>query len=174
MCNKILWKYTFFKKNWSYFQDLEKGFFSTSLQEIVRGETRISFLYIFFFSLSWKTLVCKNTYLSVKKAFSVRPEQAVATAITKVVIPKVEWIGTKAARKEAVADSQHNKSRKLKNPTTNCNRKSKLIFHIFFFWLPLFGVEVQKRKYNVFFFHYSQVSGEKIRITQPWNNRKSR
>ena len=29
-------------------------------------------------------------YLSVKKAFSVRPEQAVATAITKVVIPKVE------------------------------------------------------------------------------------
>ena len=72
-------------------------------------------------------------YLSVKKAFSVRPEQAVATAITKVVIPKVEWIGTKAARKEAVADSQHNKRIKLKNPTTNCKRKNLLIIR----YIPL-------------------------------------
>ena len=115
------------------FKIWKKVFFSTSLREIVRGETRIFFVHDFFLSFL-KTLVCKNTYLSVKKAFSVRPEQAVATAITKVVIPKVEWIGTKAARKEAVADSQHNKSRKLKNPTTNCNRKSKLIFPIFFYF----------------------------------------
>ena len=145
MCNKILWKYTFFKKNWSYFQDLEKGFFSTSLREIVRGETRIFFVHDFFLSFL-KTLVCKNTYLSVKKAFSVRPEQAVATAITKVVIPKVEWIGTKAARKEAVADSQHNKSRKLKNPTTNCNRKSKLIFPIFFILIAIIWGRSAKKK----------------------------
>ena len=48
-----------------------------------------------------------------------RPVQAVAMAMTKVVIPKVEWIGTRAARKDAVADSQHNKSKKLKKPTIN-------------------------------------------------------
>ena len=58
-------------------------------------------------------------YLSLKKAFSVNPAQAVATAMTKVEMPKVEWMGTKLARKVAVADSQHNSSRKLKKPTTN-------------------------------------------------------
>lgn len=58
-------------------------------------------------------------YLRVKNAFSVRPVQAVATAITKVEIPKVEWMGTKAALNEAVADSQHSNSRKLKKPTRN-------------------------------------------------------
>ena len=60
-----------------------------------------------------------HTYLRLKNAFSVRPVQAVAMAMTKVVIPKVEWIGTRAARKDAVADSQHNKSKKLKKPTIN-------------------------------------------------------
>ena len=64
-----------------------------------------------------------KTYLRVKNAFSVRPVQAVATAMTKVVIPKVEWIGTRAARNDAVADSQHNKSKKLKKPTINCKKR---------------------------------------------------
>ena len=60
-----------------------------------------------------------SSYLKVKKAFSVSPEQAVAIAITKVVIPNVECIGTRLARKEAVADSQHKSNRKLKKPTMN-------------------------------------------------------
>ena len=64
-----------------------------------------------------------HTYLRLKNAFSVRPVQAVAMAMTKVVIPKVEWIGTRAARKDAVADSQHNKSKKLKKPTINWKKR---------------------------------------------------
>ena len=47
------------------------------------------------------------------------PEQAAATASTKVEIPKVAWMGTSEARKEAVADSQHSNRMKLKKPTTN-------------------------------------------------------
>ena len=67
-----------------------------------------------------------HTYLRLKNAFSVRPVQAVAMAMTKVVIPKVEWIGTRAARKDAVADSQHNKSKKLKKPTINWKKRNTL------------------------------------------------
>ena len=67
-----------------------------------------------------------HTYLRLKNAFSVRPVQAVAMAMTKVVIPKVEWIGTRAARKDAVADSQHNKSKKLKKPTINWKKGDTL------------------------------------------------
>ena len=63
-------------------------------------------------------------YLSLKKAFSVRPVQAVATASQKVEIPKLVWMGTMAARKEAVADSQHKSSKKLKNPATNWKTKT--------------------------------------------------
>ena len=65
-----------------------------------------------------------------------RPVQAVAMAMTKVVIPKVEWIGTRAARKDAVADSQHNKSKKLKKPTINWKKGDKLMsvrLGLFFF-----------------------------------------
>ena len=58
-------------------------------------------------------------YLNSKKAFSVRPATAVAIAKRKVVVPKVEWIGTRAALKLAVADSQHRRTRKLKTPTRN-------------------------------------------------------
>ena len=36
---------------------------------------------------------------------------------------KVEWIGTRAARKYAGEDSQHNKSKKLKKPTINWEKK---------------------------------------------------
>ena len=68
-------------------------------------------------------------YLNVKNAFSVSPEQHVATAITKVVIPKVEWIGTRLARKEAVADSQHKSNKKLKKPTMNYKIKRIYIYH---------------------------------------------
>ena len=62
-------------------------------------------------------------YLRVKNAFSVSPAQAVAMAMTKVETPKVEWTGTRAARKEAVADSQQSRRRKLKKPTTNWKTK---------------------------------------------------
>ena len=65
-------------------------------------------------------------YLNVKNAFSVSPEQQVAIAITNVVIPNVEWIGTRLARNEAVADSQHKSNRKLKKPTINYNDKKKM------------------------------------------------
>jgi hypothetical protein len=66
------------------------------------------------------------TYLRVKNAFSVNPEQAVATAKMKVVTPKVEWMGTKLALNEAVADSQQSNNRKLKKPTTNWKMKKNL------------------------------------------------
>ena len=58
-------------------------------------------------------------YLRVKKAFSVSPVQAVATARTKVVRPKALWIGTRLALKAAVADSQQSRSKKLKKPAMN-------------------------------------------------------
>ena len=38
---------------------------------------------------------------------------------------KVEWIGTSAARKDGVADSQHNRSKKLKEPTINWKKGDK-------------------------------------------------
>ena len=55
----------------------------------------------------------------MKKAFSVSPVQAVATARTKVVSPKALWMGTRLALKAAVADSQQSSSKKLKNPAMN-------------------------------------------------------
>ena len=61
--------------------------------------------------------IFRYMYLNVKNACSVSPEQQVAIAITKVVMPKVECIGTRLARKDAVADSQHKSSKKLKKPT---------------------------------------------------------
>lgn len=71
------------------------------------------------------TIKSSKAYLRVKKAFSVSPEQAVAIAITKVVIPNVECIGTRLARKDAVADSQQRRSKKLKKPTMNWKSKMK-------------------------------------------------
>ena len=71
------------------------------------------------------TIKSSKAYLRVKKAFSVSPEQAVAIAITKVVIPNVECIGTRLARKDAVADSQQRRSKKLKKPTMNWKSKRK-------------------------------------------------
>lgn len=65
---------------------------------------------------------CPITYPSVKITFSVRPVTAAAMANMNVVRPKEAWIGTKDARKPAVAPSQHNNIRKLKNPTTNYKR----------------------------------------------------
>jgi len=46
------------------------------------------------------------------------PEQ-VATAMRKVVVPSVEWMGTMEALQEAVAEEQHISRRKLKRPETN-------------------------------------------------------
>lgn len=62
-----------------------------------------------------------DTYPSTSKTLSVRPVRQAATANMNVVRPKEAWIGTSAALKAAVAPSQHNKTRKLKNPTINCN-----------------------------------------------------
>ena len=39
---------------------------------------------------------------------------------------KVEWIGTRATCKDVVADSQHNKSKKLKKPTINWKKRNTL------------------------------------------------
>ena len=47
-----------------------------------------------------------------------------AMARTKVVRPKAEWIGTRLARKAAVADSQQSSNRKLKNPAMNWKNRT--------------------------------------------------
>lgn len=52
-------------------------------------------------------------------AFSVIPVRQVAIAMRKVMSPNVACTGTKAALKAAVLASQHNRIKKLKNPTTN-------------------------------------------------------
>lgn len=62
-------------------------------------------------------LFCTNPRLLM--AFSVMPVRQVAMAIRKVMSPNVACTGTKAALKAAVLASQHNRIKKLKNPTTN-------------------------------------------------------
>ena len=47
------------------------------------------------------------------------PAMQVATAMRKVVVPSVEWMGTIEALQEAVAEEQHISRRKLKRPETN-------------------------------------------------------
>lgn len=64
--------------------------------------------------------IVMHAYPTSKMIFSVNPTHAVAQAITNVMIPKVAWVGTKAALHAAVAPSQQRRMRKLKNPTTNC------------------------------------------------------
>ena len=66
-------------------------------------------------------------YLSSKKAFSVIPATAVATAKRKVVVPTVEWMGTRAALYLAVEDSQHRRRRKLNTPTRNWRRNRPMV-----------------------------------------------
>ena len=61
-----------------------------------------------------------KTYFNEKKAVSVNPTTAVTQAMIKVMIPKVECVGTSEARHAAVPPSQHNRIKKLKNPITNC------------------------------------------------------
>ena len=109
-----------------------------------------------------------HTYLRLKNAFSVRPVQAVAMAMTKVVIPKVEWIGTRAARKDAVADSQHNKSKKLKKPTINWKKRDKLMsvrLGLFFLWWFLIyfnikGFPYQESSKSFWKSFHSKIPGE--------------
>lgn len=67
--------------------------------------------------------MCTNPRLLM--AFSVMPVRQVAMAIRKVMSPNVACTGTKAALKAAVLASQHNRIKKLKNPTTNCTRGEK-------------------------------------------------
>ena len=57
--------------------------------------------------------------------FSVNPVRHVATAIKNVMSPKVAWIGTSAALQPAVLALQHNRIRKLKNPTTIYKQNQK-------------------------------------------------
>ena len=57
-----------------------------------------------------------------------RPVKHVAIASINVVIPNVEWIGTKNDLNAAVAPSQQSKIKKLKNPTTNCKKEKKKIY----------------------------------------------
>lgn len=59
------------------------------------------------------------TYPKAITIFSVNPVTAAAIANIKVVSPKDAWIGTSAVLNPAVAPSQHNRIRKLKNPITN-------------------------------------------------------
>ena len=66
--------------------------------------------------------VRSDTYDSEKNTFSVSPVRHAAMANMKVVRPKEAWIGTRDALKPAVAPSQHKRIRKLKKPTTNCQR----------------------------------------------------
>lgn len=63
------------------------------------------------------------TYDKSKNTFSVIPVRQAAIANINVVSPNDAWIGTKDALNAAVAPSQHNRTKKLKNPTTNWKRK---------------------------------------------------
>lgn len=73
-----------------------------------------------------------NTYVNVFHVFWVKPVKHVATASIKMVVPKEAWIGTNAVLHAAVAPSQHNSTKKLKNPNTNW--KNKLHFRKSFVW----------------------------------------
>lgn len=64
-----------------------------------------------------------NTYPRENIAFSVKPVTAAAMANMNVVNPNEACIGTKDALNPAVAPSQHRRTRKLKNPTTNWKEK---------------------------------------------------
>lgn len=61
-----------------------------------------------------------NTYLYNFIDFWVKPVRHVATANINMVVPNEACIGTNAALQAAVAPSQHNSTRKLMNPKTNC------------------------------------------------------
>ena len=51
----------------------------------------------------------------------------VAMAIRKVVVPRVEWMGTIEDLQEAVEFEQHISSRKLKIPEMNCMRNMAMV-----------------------------------------------
>ncbi len=52
------------------------------------------------------------------------PAQAVAAAKTKVMHPKAEWMGARAARKEDVAPPHRDRNTKLKKPTRNWKKEN--------------------------------------------------
>ena len=55
------------------------------------------------------------------------PAMQVAMAMRKVVVPRLEWMGTMLERKEAVAEAQHISNRKLKIPDTNWRRNIAMV-----------------------------------------------
>ena len=63
----------------------------------------------------------------MKSAVSVIPAMQVAMAIRKVVVPRVEWMGTMEDLQEAVVLEQHISSRKLKMPEMNCMRNMAMV-----------------------------------------------
>lgn len=79
-------------------------------------------MYVNEYRASSTSIIYRYTYLYRPSLFVlwVRPVRHVAIASMKIVVPKDACIGTKAALHAAVAPSQHNSTRKLKNPKTNC------------------------------------------------------
>ena len=63
----------------------------------------------------------------MSKAVSVMPAMQVATARRKVVVPRVEWMGTMEDLNEAVAEEQHMRRRKEKTPEQNCRRNIPIV-----------------------------------------------
>ena len=55
------------------------------------------------------------------------PAMQVAMAMRKVVVPRVEWMGTMEDLQEAVVLEQHISSRKLKIPEMNCIRNMPMV-----------------------------------------------
>ena len=55
------------------------------------------------------------------------PAMQVATAKRKVVVPRLEWIGAMEALKEAVAEEQQLRRRKVKVPETNWRRNMPMV-----------------------------------------------
>ena len=68
-----------------------------------------------------------NFHLSFSNAVSVIPAIQVATARRKVVVPRLEWMGTMDDLKEAVAEEQQMRRRKEKTPDTNCRRNIAIV-----------------------------------------------
>ena len=55
------------------------------------------------------------------------PAMQVATARRKVVVPRVEWMGTMEDLNEAVAEEQHMRRRKEKTPEQNWRRNIPMV-----------------------------------------------
>ena len=63
----------------------------------------------------------------MSKAVSVMPAMQVATARRKVVVPRLEWMGTMDDLNEAVEEEQQMRRRKEKTPETNWRRNMAMV-----------------------------------------------